>query len=207
MDDRTRTGGGIAGGDADEGLGVVAGSRPAGRTDGVAPDELRRALGSFATGVTVVTCTDGDRPRGVTVSAFTSVSLEPPLVLVALDQARTLGPVIRATGAYAVNILGEDDAALSDCFAGAAVVPGREAFCGAAWHSGPLGLPVLDRAIASLACVLEEVVRVGDHDFLVGRVLATDAGDPDAFPLLYYRRRYLRIERATTTPLEGLADH
>jgi flavin reductase (DIM6/NTAB) family NADH-FMN oxidoreductase RutF len=195
MDDRARIPGRIAGG------------HPAERMDGVAADELRRALGSFATGVTVVTCIDGDRPRGVTVSAFMSVSLDPPLVLVALDQARTLGPVIRATGAYAVNILGEDDAALSDCFAGAVVVPGRDAFCGAAWHLGLLGLPVLDGAIASLACVLEDVVPVGDHDFLVGRVLATDPGDPAAFPLLYYRRRYLRIERATTTPLEGLADH
>jgi flavin reductase (DIM6/NTAB) family NADH-FMN oxidoreductase RutF len=136
-----------------------------------------------------------------------SVSLEPPFVLVALDQARSLDPVIRASGAYAVNILGEDDAALSDCFAGAAVEPSRDAFCGAAWHPGPLGMPILDRAIASLVCSLEQVVPLGDHDFLVGRVLATEQGEGDTFPLLYVRRRYLRIQRATTTPLEGLADH
>lgn len=175
--------------------------------DGVGSDDLRRTLGHFATGVTVVTSLEGDRPRGVTVSAFMSVSLDPPLVLVALDQARTLGPVIRGTGAYAVNILGEDDAGLSDCFAGAPSEPGRDAFCGAAWRPGALGMPILERAIASLVCRLEQVVPVGDHDFLVGRVIAVSAADDHVPPLLYYRRRYLRIERATTTPLEGLADH
>ncbi len=175
--------------------------------EGVEPDDLRRALGRFATGVTVVTSLETDRPRGVTVSAFMSVSLDPPLVLVALDQARTLGPVIRATGAYAVNILGEDDAALSDCFAGAPSEPGRDVFCGAAWRPGALGMPILERAIASLVCRLEDVVPVGDHHFLVGRVIAVSTGHGHASPLLYYRRRYLRIERATTTPLEGLADH
>ena len=171
------------------------------------PEALRRVLGAFATGVTVVTSVLDGRPRGVTVSAFMSVSLEPPLVLVALDQARTLGPVIRAAGAYAVNILGEDDAHLSDCFAGAAVHPDRDAFCGAAWRPGVIGMPILESAIASLECRLEQVVTVGDHDFLVGRVLAAATDDGSTAPLLYFRRRYLRIERATTTPLEGLADH
>ena len=173
----------------------------------VAPDALRRVLGSFATGVTVVTSLHDEIPRGVTVSAFMSISLEPPLVLVALDQARSLDPVIQRTGAYAVNILGEDDAALSDCFAGAPVDPGRDAFCGAAWRPGAIGMPILERAIASLECRLEQVVRLGDHDFLVGRVVSTAGGDDGLEPLLYHRRRYLRIERATSSPLEGNADH
>jgi 3-hydroxy-9,10-secoandrosta-1,3,5(10)-triene-9,17-dione monooxygenase reductase component len=173
----------------------------------VDPDALRRVLGSFPTGVTVVTSLEDGTPRGVTVSAFMSISLEPPLVLVALDQARSLDPVIQRTGAYAVNILGEDDAALSDCFAGAPVVPGRDALCGAAWHPGAVGMPILERAIASLECRLEQVVRLGDHDFLVGRVVSLAGGDDGAEPLLYRRRRYLRIERATSSPLEGNADH
>jgi flavin reductase (DIM6/NTAB) family NADH-FMN oxidoreductase RutF len=173
----------------------------------VDPAMLRRVLGSFATGVTVVTSLQDGVPRGVTVSAFMSISLEPPLVLVALDQARSLDPVIQRTGAYAVNILGEDDAALSECFTGAPVEPGRDAFCGVAWRRGVLGMPILERAIASLECSLEQVVRLGDHDFLVGRVVSTASRDDRAEPLLYHRRRYLRIERATSSPLEGNADH
>ena len=173
----------------------------------VTPDELRRVLGSFATGVTVVTSLHDGIPRGVTVSAFMSISLEPPLVLVALDQARSLDPVIQQAGAYAVNILGEDDAALSDCFAGAPVEPGRDAFCGATWRPGAIGLPILERAIASLECRLEQVVRLGDHDFLVGRVVSVAGPDDSAGPLLYLRRRYGRIEQATGSPLEGNADH
>jgi 3-hydroxy-9,10-secoandrosta-1,3,5(10)-triene-9,17-dione monooxygenase reductase component len=171
----------------------------------VDPDAFRHVLGHFATGVTVVTALlDGD-PRGVTVSAFMSVSLDPPLVLVALDQARSLGPVIGAAGAYAVNILGEDDAHLSECFAGAPVTPDRTSFCGAAWRPGVLGMPILERAIASVECRLERVVRVGDHDFLVGRVVAATGDDRHPPPLLYYRRRYHRLEPATV-PLDAMPD-
>ena len=181
---------------------------PAGdRERPVDPAALRRVLGSFATGVTVVTSLRDGVPRGVTVNAFMSISIEPPLVLVALDQARSLDPIIQAAGAYAVNILGEDDAALSDCFAGAPVEPGRDAFCGAAWRPGKIGMPILDRAIAHLECRLEQVVRLGDHDVLVGRVVSTSDEADEAQPLLYYRRRYLRIERATSSPLEGNAEH
>lgn len=167
---------------------------------------LRRVLGRFATGVSVVTSLHDGVPRGVTVSAFMSISLEPPLILVALDQARSLDPIIQRTGAYAVNILGEQDALLSDCFAGAPVEPGRDAFCGTGWRPGILGMPILDRAIASLECTLEQVVRLGDHDFLVGRVVSTSSDDDRAQPLLYYQRRYVRIERRTTSSLEGNAN-
>jgi 3-hydroxy-9,10-secoandrosta-1,3,5(10)-triene-9,17-dione monooxygenase reductase component len=171
----------------------------------VDPDAFRHVLGHFATGVTVVTALlDGD-PRGVTVSAFMSVSLDPPLVLVALDQARSLGPVIQAAGAYAVSILGVDDAHLSECFAGALVTPDRASFCGAAWRPGVLGSPILDRAIASIECRLEQVVRVGDHVFLVGRVVAATGDDRHPPPLLYYRRRYHRLEPATV-PLDAMPD-
>ncbi len=104
-----------------------------------------------------------------------------------------------------VNILGEDDQALSDCFAGASVTPGRAAFCGAAWRLGAGGLPVLERAIATLECRLESMVPVADHDFLVGRVVAVANASHHPLPLLYYRRHYLRIERATSTELEGLS--
>jgi flavin reductase (DIM6/NTAB) family NADH-FMN oxidoreductase RutF len=166
-------------------------------------DTFRRVLGHFVTGVTVVTALDGERPFGITVNALSSVSLDPPLVMVALDRRRFLTPIVRSAGRYAVNILSEDQQALSDCFAGAPVEPGREAFCGAAWHAGETGLPLLDGAIATLECTVVETFSAGDHDLFIGRVdtLANEARH--AMPLLYYRRQYLRIERAATAEVEG----
>ena len=169
----------------------------------ITSDTFRRVMGHFVTGVTVVTALDGERPFGITVNALSSVSLDPPLVMVALDRRRFLTPIVRAAGRYAVCILSEDQQALSDCFAGAAVEPGREAFCGASWHAGATGLPLLDGAIATLECAVVETFSAGDHDLFIGRVDAL-ANEPDhPMPLLYFRRRYLRIERAATSEVEG----
>lgn len=169
----------------------------------IEPDVFRRVMGHFVTGVTVVSALDGDQPFGITVNALSSVSLEPPLVMVALDRRRFLTPIVRAAGRYAVNILSEDQQALSDCFAGAPVSPGRDRFCGAAWHPGSMGLPLLDGAIATLECVVVETFSAGDHDLFIGRV-ETLAARPDLpMPLLYYRRRYLRIEHAEAADVEG----
>jgi 3-hydroxy-9,10-secoandrosta-1,3,5(10)-triene-9,17-dione monooxygenase reductase component len=169
----------------------------------VAPEFFRKVMGHFVTGVSVVTALDGERPQGITVNALSSVSLEPPLVMVALDRRRFIAPTVRRSGRYAVNILGETQQALSDCFAGAPVTPGRDSFCGAAWHAGATGLPLLDGAIATLECTVVETFSAGDHDLFVGRVdaLANDEQHPQ--PLLFYRRRYLRIERAQSAPVEG----
>ena len=166
-------------------------------------DNFRLVMGHFVTGVTVVTALDGDRPFGITVNALSSVSLDPPLVMVALDRRRFMTPIVRAAGRYAVNILAEGQQELSDCFAGAPVEPGREQFCGAAWHPGQTGLPLLDGASAALEMTVVQTFSAGDHDLFIGRVdaLTNEAHHP--MPLLYYRRRYLRIERAATAEVEG----
>jgi flavin reductase (DIM6/NTAB) family NADH-FMN oxidoreductase RutF len=172
-------------------------------TDAIGSETFRRVMGHFVTGVTVVSALDGEQPFGITVNALSSVSLEPPLVMVALDRRRFLTPIVRAAGRYAVNILSEDQQALSDCFAGAPVEPGREAFCGAAWHPGTTGLPLIDGAIATLECTVVETFSAGDHDLFIGRVDALANEERHPMPLLYYRRRYLRIERAATADVEG----
>lgn len=169
----------------------------------VPPDLFRLVMGHFATGVSVVTAFDGERPAGITVNALSSVSLQPALVMVALDRRRFITPTVRASGRYAVNVLGEGDQALSDCFAGAEVKPGRNDFCGAAWRPGHTGLPLLERAIATLECTTVETFSAGDHDLFIGRVDALASGPGDPMPLLYFRRRYLRIERAATSRVEG----
>jgi flavin reductase (DIM6/NTAB) family NADH-FMN oxidoreductase RutF len=168
--------------------------------------EFRAAIGQFATGVTIVTTLDDSRPVGITVNAFASVSLEPPLVMVALDQRRFIIPAIEASGRYAVNVLVEDQQWLSDCFAGANVNPSRDAFCGAPWHPGQTGLPLIAGAIAALECRVVERIALGDHRLFIGAVEAVGVWEPDAPPLLYHRRRYLRIERATTAQVIGKPD-
>lgn len=169
----------------------------------IGSDVFRKVMGHFTTGVTVVTALDGDRPYGITVNALSSVSLQPPLVMVALDRRRFLTPIVRVAGRYAVNILAEHQQALSDCFAGAPVEPGREAFCGAAWHPGSTGLPLIDGAIAVLECTVVETFSAGDHDLFIGHVDALVSEQDHPMPLLYYRRRYLRVERAATAEVEG----
>ncbi len=168
---------------------------------------FRSILRLFASGVTVVTTLDGDRPWGTTANSFSSVSLHPPLVLVAFDRRRRIVRPLRETGKYVVNILGEDDRSLSDCFAGGPGpepnTPGRGELCGAAWHEGKLGLPVLDDAIASLECSIVDIHPAGDHDLYIARVEHASAAAGDPMPLLYFSGRYLRIERASVHELEG----
>ena len=90
--------------------------------------------------------------------------------MVALDRRRFITPTVRAAGRYAVNILGEDQASPLRLLRRAPVSPEREAFCGAAWHAGPTGLPLLDGAIAALECTVVETFSAGDHDLFIGRV-------------------------------------
>ena len=169
----------------------------------LASDTFRLVMGHFATGVSVVTVFDGERPDGITVNALSSVSLEPPLVMITLDRRRHIVPAVRAAGRYAVNVLGEDQQYLSDCFAGANLDPGRDAFCGAAWRRGATGLPIIDGAIATLECTIVQIVSVGDHDLFIGRVDALGSDEGHASPLLYFRRRYLRVERARAVVPQG----
>lgn len=177
------------------------------------PDRYRAVMGSFVTGVTVVTTLDGParpdapaQPFGTTVNSFTSVSLDPPLVLITVGRERSIHPVIGRTGRFAVNILGEDGQGLSDCFAGAPSAIPRSAFCGAAWHPSTHGTPLLEAAIAWVDCELERVIEAGDHTIYLGRVVDLATSERGDWPLLYYRREYLRIEHAQPVALLGKPD-
>ena len=141
-------------------------------------------MGHFVTGVTVVTTLTESGPHGITVNALTSVSLEPPLVMVALDRRRFITPSVRLTGRFAVNVLSEDQQALSDCFAGAPVQPGRDAFCGASWTPGTTGLPLVEGAIATIECTVVQTFEAGDHELFIGRVDAMANVEPHPMPLL-----------------------
>jgi len=177
---------------------------------GIDQQSYREVLTRFATGVTVVTTVedgpDGAQPWGTTVNSFTGISLEPPLVMVAIGRERSIHPIIERTGRFGVNILGEDSQALSDCFAGAPSSLPREAFCNADYALGEAGLPVLESAIAYLSCDVTQVIEAGDHTIYLGLVIETGCRDEVGWPLLYFRRRYLSIERAATPDLRGKPD-
>jgi flavin reductase (DIM6/NTAB) family NADH-FMN oxidoreductase RutF len=148
--------------------------------------ELRNALGVFATGVTVVTTRDADgRPRGFTANSFTSVSLEPALVLVCV--AKTIGsaPAFLATRHFAINILAADQQSVSAAFG----TPGGRRFDGVGYTPGGTGSPILEGAAAWLDCQTHNTVEQGDHVILVGRVL--DFAYTTANPLGYCRGAYV----------------
>jgi flavin reductase (DIM6/NTAB) family NADH-FMN oxidoreductase RutF len=150
---------------------------------------FRDAVGTFATGVTVVTATGPDGPAGLTTNAFTSLSLDPPLVLVCFDHASRTLPVIRASGRFAVNVLraGQEDVAA--VFASRRVAAEKFA---EVTHAEAHGLPVLDGALAWLACEVAELVPGGDHTIGIGRVVALD-GDAEGEPLVFFRGGYVGL--------------
>ena len=148
--------------------------------DGVSALDLRAAMGTFLTGVTIVTarCNDG-QPYGLTVNSFNSVSLDPPLVLWSLDNHHDKGDLFRNAGGFAVNIMPAGSDELIRKFS----VNTAERFDGTAWHWGASGHPVLDSALTSLECRLWAEYPGGDHSIFVGRVTAinTRDGQPAAF--------------------------
>ena len=156
------------------------------------PFEFRRALGAFATGVTVVTSRGGGHCCGMTANAVTSLSLDPPLVLVCIGRGGEIGQAIAATGAFAINILGADQEALSRRFAAPDRPRGESAFDGVPWRPGATGAPVLDGVAGHLDCDVHSVQPAGDHDIVIGAVRALDVrrGHP---PLVFVHGRYARL--------------
>lgn len=154
----------------------------------ISPDDFRRVLGHFATGVTVITTRDADaHPVGLTASAFSSVSLEPPLVLVCVDHKSQTYPALRDGGRFAVNILREDNEAISRRFASTRL----DKFDGVPFRPGTLDLPLIEGALAHIECRTVGAHVEGDHTIFVGRVESASAGEGE--PLLYFRGRYHRL--------------
>lgn len=144
------------------------------------PGALRRALGSFLTGVTVVaTFQEDGSPRGFTANSFTSVSLNPPLVLVCIAKTASSCAAFTAAPHFSVNILAEHQASISMLFASKAA----DKFAQVAWQHGPIGSPIIDDAAAWFDCHRHEVVDAGDHVILIGRVAGF--GERAANPLGY----------------------
>ena len=156
----------------------------------ITPEDFRRVLGHFAAGVTVITTTDTEgRPTGLTATAFTSVSLDPPLVLVCVSHKSQSYPALMERRQFAVNFLRREQEDISRRFATTRL----DKFDGVAYRMGALGLPVLSEALAHVECVAVNQHVEGDHTVLIGRVDACEtatSGDP----LLYFRGQYGSFE-------------
>jgi flavin reductase (DIM6/NTAB) family NADH-FMN oxidoreductase RutF len=158
---------------------------------GMTPGEFRHAVGHLATGVTVVTSVGPEgQPVGTTANAVTSLSLDPPLVLVCFDRSSLTLAAIRGHGAFVVNVLAAAQQHLSVNFA-------RQGFA-AAWDGvrhrpGRTGSPRLLEVLAALECSLEYRLPGGDHEIVVGRVREVETADDGAEPLLFWRGGYTAL--------------
>ncbi len=152
------------------------------------PSSYKQALGSFLTGVTVVTTLDENKsPIGFTANSFTSVSLEPPLVLVCLGKSSFLCAGFSQSKHFAINILSENQSELSMIFAS----PVRDRFASVAWRPEITGCPIINGVVAWLDCDLHKVVEAGDHVVLMGKVVTY--GHSTKPPLGYFRGSHFNL--------------
>ncbi|MEP3115159.1 flavin reductase family protein [Nisaea sp.] len=152
-------------------------------------DQFRDVMGRFATGVTVVTTVNQGRLDGFTASSFSSVSLDPPLVLVCIGKDATCHDAFSNSGCFAINILSAEQADLSVRFSSDV----GDRFDSVAHKPWVTGAPILEGALAAIDCKLHALYEGGDHSILVGRVERLGPIREDAEPLIYYRGAYRSI--------------
>lgn len=149
------------------------------------PAAMRRSMGAFASGVTVVTALDDEEPVGFACQSFASLSLEPPLVLFCAGREGRSWARVRRAGMFCVNVLGEDQVDVCGRFGSR---DGKR-FEGLSWERSSFGAPVLPGAVLRVHCVLETVHPGGDHDIAVGRVLGLEL-QAEGRPLVFHRGRF-----------------
>jgi flavin reductase (DIM6/NTAB) family NADH-FMN oxidoreductase RutF len=149
----------------------------------------RRTCAQFATGITVVTTVDADgHPHGLTVNSFSSVSLEPPLVLVSIDLRNAILGHFISTSSFAINVLGEHQEDLSRRFSSTA----ENRFLGLAWQAGVSGVPLLEGVLAQLECSVLRTFEAGDHTVLIGEVRAASCAE--GRPLVFFNSEYRNLK-------------
>ncbi len=156
-------------------------------------------MGRFATGVTVITVQHGDLMHGMTANAFSSVSLDPPLVLVCIGRESRMASLLDGAGGFAVNFLSVDQEAVSRQFAGRDREPGSRT----EWlQHGPVA-PLVPGSLGAISCSIEQSYDGGDHWIVVGRVLELHEADPASsrMPLLFYESRYADLRERRPGPL------
>lgn len=154
-------------------------------------EDFKDALASWASGVAVIGTRQGDLVYAITISSFSSLSLDPPLVLACIANTNRLPPMVRACGRFAISLLSKDQDVASSALAKSGREPG--ATLGVPESATATGMPIVAGAMAYLDCELHADLPVGDHTILVGRVTAA-VSRADGEPLLYYRRKYRTLD-------------
>ena len=153
--------------------------------------ELRRVMGHFATGVTVITTTDGDgAPQGLTANAFMSLSLNPPLVIISVDKGATCYNCFTLGNGFTINFLSEDQEDVSRRFA----TKGIDKFADLKWHASSNGAALIDGALAQVECKITACHDGGDHTIVVGEILNAAANGER--PLLFFKGKYQKLPAA-----------
>lgn len=166
--------------------GEIGGSKRNGLRGSIPPQQMREVVGSFCSGVVVVSAADADGPVGLTCQSFASLSLDPPLVTFAVARTSRTWPRIRDVGSFCVNILAAEQRELSRQFSRS----GTDKFAGVEWFPSPLGAPILDGVVAWIDCTLWHEHDGGDHTIVIGEVRDL-AAVGDRRPLLFHRGTYL----------------
>lgn len=155
----------------------------------IAPAEFRAAMRHLAGAVSVITASHGQQRSGLVATSVTGLSAEPATLLVCLNQGSSTFPLIRDAGAFAVNVLPAGHRDLAERFSGRFGHKGEERYGDASWSTLETGAPVLDDALVSLDCEVEEIVARHSHGIVIGRIRATAARPTDA-GLLYWQGGY-----------------
>jgi flavin reductase (DIM6/NTAB) family NADH-FMN oxidoreductase RutF len=164
------------------------------------PTEFRRVMGLFATGVTVVTAQSGADMHGMTANAVMSVSLDPLLVCVSVGRRARMNGFLQQAGGYALNVLSEDQQALSQFFAGTWPYPSPPEYRLVPWVGGPR----LVGCVAAVGCQVDRVLDGGDHHLFLGRALALHRMEGPLNPLLFFGGRYHRLREPAGVPRDPI---
>jgi flavin reductase (DIM6/NTAB) family NADH-FMN oxidoreductase RutF len=179
-------------------------SHPTPHIEAIEPKLFRQLLGCFPTGVAIITTSTADgKPAGLTCNSFSSVSLEPPLVLFSLRKASSLLGTFVEADTFAINILSQRQDVLSGRFASSKIA---DKFEGVPWRPGPLGTPLIDDCLASFECRVHARHEAGDHDIFIGEVMHMTTGSSDQ-ALVFYKGAYMMLaESLRKLVLEGKLD-
>jgi flavin reductase (DIM6/NTAB) family NADH-FMN oxidoreductase RutF len=160
----------------------------------VSSADFRGAMRHLTGGVSVITAGRGREITGMTVTSVTSLSVDPPTLIVGINRDASSFPLVRRHGAFGVNILNADQIDIAERFAGKGGLKGADRFVGAAWVTGVSGVPLLAGALAALDCEVEEIIERHSHGIVIGRVREARTSTREA-ALAYWHGRYVAVDQ------------
>lgn len=162
-------------------------------TSVVDADEFRGAMRHLAGGVSIITGGRGRDISGMTVTSATSLTVEPPTLIVAINRAASTLPLLRRYGAFGVNVLAGDQREVAERFTGKGGHTRAERFAGSSWIAGPAGVPLLKGSLAAIGCEVEEIIERHSHAIVLGHVVSVVASEASS-ALIYWRGQYVVVD-------------